>query len=738
MKLGYLLVILAIGGVLFSGWNYFQLTRDERRNRNLSYARNGFYFMTLMVVLSSIYLLYLILTHRFQVSYVYRYSSTDLPLGYLISAFWAGQEGSFLLWAFLIAVMGLVFIRQAREYEAHGMLFLNIIQAFFLILLLKASPFTLSPQTPTEGAGLNPLLQNFWMVIHPPILFIGYAGIAFPMVIAWAALQKRQYVQWASKVFPWVVFSSLTLGAGIIIGGFWAYEVLGWGGYWGWDPVENSSLVPWLTILALIHGLVIQKIKGALQKTNIFLAIISFVLVLYATYLTRSGVLSDFSVHSFTDFGINIYMILFILITLVIGLSSFFSRYREIPKVPVDMSTLNRENSLVGSMWLFGISAFFIFIGTSSPIFTGFVGDPSQVHISFYNMVNLPIGIFMALLLGVTPFLHWRGNEWRELLIQLIPSILVSIVTALIAIFFGLTGSLKILFAASAVFALTSNVINVFRSLRISWQLIGAPLSHVGFGIMLVGIIVSASFSQNDRVVLTKEVPVEIFNYRMVYQGITPMHNGKDIINIEVSSAKSNYTAKPRFYYSQYNQSMMREPDVNSNLLYDLYLSPLEKRQLSDNSGGLNSLVIKKGERKMLGDYEIHFANFEMSDHSQGNPMRIGVKLEISNGKEEYTVVPVIFYDANGKHSEPVPINTNTEDNYQEASVTLNQLNASEKSIELHFSGLKPETKTGSQSQEQLLLEVSKKPFMNILWFGTILIVLGAIISMKRRITELS
>ena len=191
MKIGLLLTILALAGVAFSGWNYFKVAKEEKETASkkkkekspgnkLTLARYGFYFMASMVVLSSIYLLYLILTHQFQVGYVYRYTSLDLPLGYLISAFWAGQEGSFLLWALLIAIMGSVFIRSAREYEANAMLFLNIVQAYFLIILIKVSPFTLLPQVPPDGAGLNPLLQNFWMVIHPPILFVGYAAAAYP------------------------------------------------------------------------------------------------------------------------------------------------------------------------------------------------------------------------------------------------------------------------------------------------------------------------------------------------------------------------------------------------------------------------------------------------------------------------------------------------------------------------------------------------------------------------------
>jgi len=759
MKIGLLLNVLALAGILFSGWNYFQILREEKnqpkkkskdgkgekasaRDKWLSFGRSGFYFMTLMVVLGSVYLMYLILSHQFQVSYVYRYTSTDLPLGYLISAFWAGQEGSFLLWTLLTAIMGVVFIRRAREYEANAMLFLNVIQAFFLILLFKASPFALSAQTPLEGAGLNPLLQNFWMVIHPPILFVGYAAAAFPLIIAWAGLRKKLFSQWSTKAFPWVLFTAITLGAGIIIGGFWAYEVLGWGGYWGWDPVENSSLIPWLTTLALLHGLIVQKISGALKKTNMFLAFLSFVLVLYATYLTRSGVLSDFSVHSFTDYGLNVYMVLFMLTVVVLGFGAFASRFKEIQKTAIDFSTPNRENALFASIWVFGVIAFFIFIGTSSPIFTGLVGDPSQVHTSFYNKMNLPFGILLALLLGITPFLQWHANNFSELLKKLFPSFLSALVVWGVALFLGLSSFLKLLFLFGATFALVSNAIVVLRNLRINWQLIGAPLSHVGVGIMLIGIIISGNFASDDRVVLDKGIPTRIMNYELTYQGRVPADNAKDILNIRVVTGDENYTATPRFYYSEYNRSMMREPDVQSGLFYDLYLSPLEVRQASQGVGSSTSpannhqaLILKKGETKEIENLKVQFQDFEMKNHAEGGAVKVGARLDVSNGEDEVEVIPVIHFDQNGKHAEPVliPLDNSNE----QVTVSIAQLNASEGAVELHFDGLASEATSASlQQNEQLILEISKKPFMNILWIGTILIIIGALIPLSRRVEE--
>ncbi|MEJ2543480.1 MAG: cytochrome c biogenesis protein CcsA, partial [Calditrichaceae bacterium] len=311
MNIGSVSIILAFIATLFSGYYYFRLMRSEltattnkksKKNQQtkikIENGRISYYIGVILIVIASAYLFYLFITYQFQYTYVYGYSSRDLPLGFLISSFWAGQEGSFLFWILMNAFLGFIFIKTSKKYETSGMFFFSLIQLFFLAILIKASPFETFNQIPPDGSGLNPLLQNFWMVIHPPILFIGYAAAAFPFVLAISSLLKKDFDGWVKHALPWTVFTSLTLGAGIILGAFWAYETLGWGGYWGWDPVENSSLIPWLTVLALLHGLLVQNMKGSLKKTNYFLSTITFILVIYATFLTRSGVLSDFSVHS--------------------------------------------------------------------------------------------------------------------------------------------------------------------------------------------------------------------------------------------------------------------------------------------------------------------------------------------------------------------------------------------------------------------------------------------------------
>lgn len=301
------LTLLALITSLTSYYIHIKLNRPGF----LHTGRVAFYGASALVLLQAVLLMWGLHTHHFEWQYVFSYSALDLSGFYLTATFWGGQEGTFLLWLLLGSIYGLVLIRQQLKSESYVMGFLILVQVFIVIILIKKNPFAyvwdVFPQhfpvgeVPVDGRGLNPLLQNPWMIIHPPILFVGYSSTSILFAFAMAALVTRRAAEWVDQVFSYSLFVSLALGTGIILGGYWAYTTLGWGGYWGWDPVENSSLIPWLTSLALLHTLLIQRKSGGLYKTNIFLALLTFLLVLWGSFLTRSGVLSDFSVHSFSE-----------------------------------------------------------------------------------------------------------------------------------------------------------------------------------------------------------------------------------------------------------------------------------------------------------------------------------------------------------------------------------------------------------------------------------------------------
>jgi cytochrome c-type biogenesis protein CcmF len=256
--------VIAIWSSLFAGLAaaVTYLLVDRGRKELLALARTLYTAFMVSVVASAAILMTLLLQHRFDVSYVNSYSALDLPLHYLISTFWAGQEGSFLLWCFWGSIIGLFVWRTAKEQEAPVMVVYLSTFLGIIAILCKQSPFKLlPPPAPVDGTGLNPLLQDPWMVIHPPVMFLGFASLSVPFSFAIAALWKKRWDGWITRALPWALLTFLTLGTAILMGGYWAYKTLGWGGYWAWDPVENTSLVPWLATVALVHGMFLQKTR---------------------------------------------------------------------------------------------------------------------------------------------------------------------------------------------------------------------------------------------------------------------------------------------------------------------------------------------------------------------------------------------------------------------------------------------------------------------------------------------
>ncbi len=399
---------VVIAGFIASVVSLLAYARAIAQPRVLGLARTGFHISSTSVFIASAALLVLILKHQFQFHYVWAYSGTDLSTGLLMSTFYAGQEGSFLLWTLMVSIIGIVLLSytQRQHNEAEVMGIYTMILSFLLLLLVVKNPFALidAPQIPMEGKGLNPLLQNFWMQIHPPILFLGFAAMAPPFALALAALRKGQYQEWITGALPWVVGGSMVLGLGIALGGFWAYETLGWGGWWGWDPVENSSLIPWLVSIAAVHTMVTQKRTRGLVLTNFVLAILAFVLVLYSTFLTRSGVLGNASVHSFVDPGQFAFtlLVLFMFAFTDIGFALLFSRF-------------TRWGSTIWGKyagWKRILVLYLLVIGPSVPIFAKIIGDVTPVF-----QEGIATGSFLTVmvswpLLGIAHVLNILAFLW--------------------------------------------------------------------------------------------------------------------------------------------------------------------------------------------------------------------------------------------------------------------------------------------------------------------------------------
>ena len=399
---------------------------QERAER---WGRVSLFGSCLAAVIASIYLWVMILGDHFEIAYVASYSSKELPLMYKISAFWAGQQGSLLLWL-LIHALASLYLCCRQHMKGAGLLVYALIESLLVILVLAKSPFVVSVTAVQDGVGLNPLLQDPWMAVHPPVIFIGYALLAVPFAYAMGALLKDEdQKSWLEPARRWALFAWGFLGAGVFIGGYWAYKVLGWGGYWGWDPVENSSLVPWLLAGAFVHILHVAKRRPAALSVLHLSVIFTFALVIYGTFLTRSGILGDFSVHSFSGTSIGMTLAVVNAIVLIGGLALLAIKAGNLPQGKLYEAHASREFCLLlGALVLVFISAI-IFIGMSMPLFTQLIGKPAAVDTDFYVRTTLPLAIAMCLIMAAAGCL--RYGRQAEKLGKILPAALLAIGIAL-------------------------------------------------------------------------------------------------------------------------------------------------------------------------------------------------------------------------------------------------------------------------------------------------------------------
>jgi cytochrome c-type biogenesis protein CcmF len=713
-----------------------------------------------MTITSAAYLLYLIITHQFQYTYVWNYSSTDLPVNLLAATFYAGQEGSFHLWAFMMAVLGVFLMAYLnnRDQEDHAknqsnhnskddsfeplvMSTFALIQSFLLIIMIIKSPYLFVWESfpsdvsvgfvPQEGRGLNPLLQNFWMTIHPPILFVGFSSLAIPFCFAIAALVKNQYNRWLKLAIPWTLFSGMVLGVGIMLGGFWAYGVLGWGGYWGWDPVENSSFVPWIIIVAGIHSMIAEEKTGKFKKTSLFLCVIAFILVLYSTFLTRSGILGDASVHSFVDPGQEVYLFLVVFLSLFggggIGLILF--RMKSLKTDPnKSANLLARESAVfVGAVTLCAI-ALVIAVGTSWPIFAVGTVDPA-----FYNKMNLPLAIIIAAINGISVLLAWKHTEEKRFFKSLyLPLIITGVLTAALVIF-AIRDALIAIFVAASLFALIINARIAYKIFLKNNLRVGPYVAHLGIMILFLGIVGSSKYSEEVNISLPLNETKSALGYDMTYRGATPFGNNdeKYHFNVVVEKDGKGFLLQPVMFYSDYSEGIMKNPDIANLGTKDVYLAPMSLE--SPKSFGENDVAhFSKGEEKQIKGLKIKFIDFDRSKFNQesmqsGGDNTIGAEFEVTyHGKTETVIAEQLISKGSTQN---IPARLSGTDNF---TFLLSHISvAGESSAELIVID---ETAPPSNSPETLVLTASVKPFINLVWGGTIIMALGFFASLYGRV----
>ncbi len=726
---------------------YFLPEKAGTRPKEL--ARMIYFTIAAGTVLMSGYFLYLIVSHDYTYSYVYLYSNSSLSGLLLFSSFYAGQEGSFMLWTLFIVLTGLTVLPSARKnnYEPVVMGLYSLMLSFLFILLIAKNPFERIFDTfagenlpqgfiPPDGRGLNPILENFWMAIHPPILFAGYALLTVPFTFATAGFIRKDFHSWIKIANPWTLFSTAIFGLGIALGSFWAYEALSFGGFWAWDPVENSSFLPWLTAVALIHTMKVQKARSGLIKTNYILATLTFVLVLLATFLTRSGVLSDTSVHSFNYAGDTVYylLLLFMLSFTLIPLIILFLRIKSIPSVKSEFNTGSREFAMsLGTMLILALAAV-ILIGTTAPLLPGFLfGSFQAATPEFYNSWTLPLVMAMMALDGVAVHQSWKTTEWKQFLKKTSVLIILSLLITISVVIAAGINELRLgILAFTAVFSLIFNGRLFIKKIAVKPKALGAYTSHAGIAFLLTGILSLTVFSEKTVATLAINEPAALSGYTLTWTSKLQTDSGKKDrkrYEYHIAAVKngSSQTLKPVFMYSSFNdyQAAYTEPGISNSLIEDLFITPLAL----DYKINMPSITATKGvDYDMPTDSSVRFKLLKLkmphNEETGANSFLLGAVVQITS--RDTTVIDTFYtiFEPDTKSFTPqwkmLPIDGGWKTGlYNLVWDTENMANTK---AEFAFSR---EEKPKVNTIEKLTVEFETKPLMSFVWIGFALIIAG-------------
>ncbi len=515
------------------------------RNANfIASGERGVLAIWALTALATALLLRALVGHDFRIEYVASYTSSTLPLPYRIAALWGGMKGSLLFWVLVLSSIAATVVLQNRDRNRELMPYVSAVLmavAFFFLLLLVflEPPFERLAFTPADGRDLNPLLQNYWMTLHPPSLYLGYVGVSVPYAFAIAALiTGRLGDEWIRTTRRWTLFAWFFLTLGNLFGALWAYLVLGWGGYWAWDPVENAAFMPWLTTTAFLHSVMIQEKKNMLKVWNMVLVILSFLLTIFGTFLTRSGVIS--SVHSFTQSGLGPFFMGFLLLALVGSAGLLLWRLPLLRSENELDSLLSRESAfLLNNLILVGM-CFATFWGTVFPVLSEWVrGVKITVGPPFFNKVNAPLGLVLLFLTGAGPVIAWRRASARNLRRNFAGPLALGAAVAAGLAAFGVRNGYALASFGLCAFVLATIAMEFFRGVRARQALLGESalralvrlvaknrrryggyVIHVGVVMVFLAITGTAAFRQEQQVTLEKGQSFSLGGYTLRYEGV--------------------------------------------------------------------------------------------------------------------------------------------------------------------------------------------------------------------------
>ncbi|MDN4164613.1 cytochrome c biogenesis protein CcsA [Cytophagales bacterium LB-30] len=819
---GHLLVIISFVTALAATFSFYKASQENDLAKSWLKTASLVYYLHVAAVIGVVVaLFYILLNHLFEYHYAWSYTSINLPFQYILSSFWNGQEGSFLLWIFWNALIGLVLLHTNRTWKAPVMTIYALVQAFLASMILGvvisdvkigSSPFILlrdalsmpvfqiNPNfVPEDGNGLNPLLQNYWMVIHPPTLFLGYASTLIPFAFCVAGLWKKRYREWIRPTLPWALFSAGVLGLGIIMGAYWAYETLNFGGYWNWDPVENAVYVPWIVLVASIHTMIAYNKSNTALKSSIILVIATFIMILYSTFLTRSGILGNSSVHSFTDLGLFAQLVVYMAAFTILSIGLAIVRWKEIPSSEKETSTYSREFWIFMGATVLSLMAFQVIIPTSIPVYNaiieGFGGvsnlAPPADQIGFYTQWQLWLSILIAILSGTGQFFWWEKMD-KEKLKQVLtaPLIITLLLSGLIIALASIREIPYMILLTASMYSLVANSFILYSVAKSNIRLSGGAITHIGVALMLLGVLFSSGYSHiisenNTGLLYSREFDDEVNQknlllfvdetremdgYQLIYKGqrlelrdregyiakevlratakhdyftVSEMVQLEDEIlakgdtvrvfpentHYEIAFTKNGRTdvLYPRL---QLNPQMgnVVSPAIMRGLWRDIYthvtvVPPTDEEIEWDEP---TEQVIKPQERFFLNDQvsileEVAILNAQEDPSVAGADLAVQAKIRVFGKEKEYLIAPkfIIKDGMIGRVpdvSKPLGLR-----------ITVQTINPEENTFTL---------KIEKTQRDYIILKAVEKPLINLLWLGTLVLLIGFGVALSRRYSD--
>ncbi|MFN8356998.1 MAG: cytochrome c biogenesis protein CcsA [Spirosomataceae bacterium] len=858
---GHFCVILAFVAAMVAAWSYFQATRLRQTPKGTAwnkFARWAFivHGVAVLGVVGALY--WIIYNHYFEYHYAYDNSSLSLPLEYTVSSFWQDQEGSFLLWIFWHVILGFVFLvvqtRKQKQtkpdtiaWEAPVMAIFAGVQAFLCSMILGviffdvfkigSSPFLLLKEAlpdlpvwkmqpnfiPKDGNGLNPLLQNYWMVIHPPTLFLGFAATILPFAFCIAGLWLGRFKAWVRPALPWTLFAALTLGAGIIMGGIWAYETLNFEGYWNWDPVENAVYVPWLVLVASVHTMIIHNNNQTALRTSIILVISMFILVLYSTFLTRSGILGNASVHSFTDLGLSGQLLLYLFFFTAVAIGLLVYHWKQIPVDTKELSTYSREFWIFVGATILCLAGFQVIVTTSIPVYNAIlenIGIKSKLalpadQVQHYTKFQQWFFVGVAIISGIGQYIWWNrikkaspsaATETAKVVSKglgaklhlgaweaLSTPLMFTFISSAIIISTGrLNNPIYITILTASLFSVFSNGSIMLSVLRKKIGLSGGAVAHIGVALMLIGILFSAGYSKvvsqnSSGLILFKDAsteentenqllwlnrPQKLDKFLITYKGKRleardmPHYLPEETIQLLDGDfkaiAKQDLTQDGKTYHKKgdtlevfpenyYYEIEYREP---SGRVFSLF----PRVQINPRMGNAASPAIRhewqrdvythvkdaplptsepewsKTETHTVAMQDTFFVNDYVAilDGVVRTDDVDGVKLNEGDAAVK-AVIRVMDKDRTVELNPTYVI--------KDGMVGRKPLVDKELGLRIRFENIDPKTgqfsfATNSTQRDYVVIKAIEKPFINLLWIGTVVMLIGMSIAMWRRFGE--